>query len=73
MLVIQRTTGEKKSLVNGVTMELTALAFIHNGSTFIPLRFIEEATGEDIICNANRAGRKQNKLSPVEYRYQLIA
>lgn len=51
-LAVKLTIGDPKVLVNGVTKELTVPPLVHNGSTFIPLRFIGEATDKDVIWDS---------------------
>jgi hypothetical protein len=50
---ISMQIGSSSALVNGKTAELSLAPRIINGSTFVPLRFIGEATGRNVEWLAN--------------------
>lgn len=47
-LAIQLTIGSLKAVVGGDVVLLDAAAYIKNGRTLVPLRFIAESTGADV-------------------------
>jgi hypothetical protein len=47
--IVQLTTGSKKAKVNGQEKELKVEAQLINGYTYIPLRFVGEALGDEVI------------------------
>lgn len=60
--------GSTSALVNGKTTELSLAPRIINGSTFVPLRFIGEATGRDVEWQANiRAIRIDTTFKSIVY------
>jgi serine protease Do len=51
--VITLQIGSKKALKNGSSITLDVPALIVNGRTMVPLRFVGEAFGYEVIWNAN--------------------
>jgi hypothetical protein len=47
-LVIKLVLGQKKATVNGKQIDLPIAPSMINGTTFIPLRFVGEASGKDV-------------------------
>ncbi|WP_276353976.1 stalk domain-containing protein [Cohnella caldifontis] len=52
-LTIDLTVDQRQAKVNGKTATLAVAPIIKNGSTFVPLRFISEATGLQTIWDGN--------------------
>ena len=49
--VILITIGEDTAYVNGTAVKLDAAAFVENGRTYLPLRFISETLGAQVVWN----------------------
>ncbi|WP_430076401.1 signal peptidase I [Paenibacillus ferrarius] len=47
-LKVQMQVGSRKAYINGVEKELPAAPLLVNGSTFVPIRFLGEASGGDV-------------------------
>ena len=58
---IKIPVGAKKATVNGKSKELDAPAYVENGRTFTPLRFISEALGAIVEWNGNTQAVKITK------------
>ncbi|WP_162463194.1 stalk domain-containing protein [Paenibacillus psychroresistens] len=54
-LTIQFKIGDKFALVNGVQTALSNPPELRNGNTFVPLRFISEATGSSVKWNGKNS------------------
>ncbi|MGM0883294.1 MAG: stalk domain-containing protein [Bacillota bacterium] len=52
-LMINLTIGQSMAMVNGESKKLAVAPQIRNNSTYVPLRFIGEATGRKVIWDAN--------------------
>lgn len=48
---VEITIGSEKAMVNGEEVELDSPAFIENGRTYTPIRFISEALGANVNWN----------------------
>ncbi len=46
---IELTVGESTAYINGKAVELAQAPILHNNTTFVPLRFIGEASGKTVI------------------------
>ncbi len=51
-LTVKLNYGSEKATVNGIAKTLTAPLGMVNGSIYVPLRFLSEATGADVKWNA---------------------
>ena len=49
--VILITIGADTAYVNGTAVKLDAAAFVENGRTYLPLRFISETLGAQVAWN----------------------
>lgn len=66
-LSIQLQTGSKKANVNGTVKQLATAPKTINGVTFVPLRFVSEATGNSVKWNAaSRAVEITKTVSSVD-------
>ena len=45
------TIGQEFAMVNGEAVQLDAPAYIENGRTFLPLRFVTENLGAEVVWN----------------------
>ncbi|MDQ0918975.1 stalk domain-containing protein [Paenibacillus sp. V4I5] len=45
--------GQEEADVNGITTSLPTAPFLNQGYTFVPLRFVGEATGRKVLWDAN--------------------
>ncbi len=52
-VVIEIFIGQPFALVNGNPVQLDAAAFIENGRTYLPLRFVAEVLGATVLWDAN--------------------
>ncbi|MBD0383632.1 stalk domain-containing protein [Paenibacillus sedimenti] len=50
---LKLTLGQNEALVNGIASELPASPFLNQEYTFVPLRFVGEATGRKVLWDAN--------------------
>lgn len=50
---LQLTVGHTMSQVNGESVELPVAPFLQDGNTFVPLRFVGEATGLKVLWDEN--------------------
>ncbi|RTE09488.1 signal peptidase I [Paenibacillus whitsoniae] len=51
-LKVQMQMGSRKAYINGVEKELPAAPLLVNGSTFVPIRFLGEASGGDVTWDS---------------------
>ena len=57
-IFIEVPVGKQTVLVNGEPMKLEQAAFVEKGRTYLPLRFVSEALGEEVIWDAkNKTAR----------------
>ncbi|WP_274364967.1 stalk domain-containing protein [Paenibacillus thermotolerans] len=47
------TLGKTKTSINGASIDLPVAPYLDNGNTFVPLRFVGEATGRKVLWDAN--------------------
>jgi hypothetical protein len=52
-MLLQLTLGKSNAVVNDSTSKLPTAPFLNNGYTFVPLRFIGEATGLKVLWDIN--------------------
>ncbi|KIL38636.1 hypothetical protein SD70_25025 [Gordoniibacillus kamchatkensis] len=50
---LQLALGQTSAVVNGSASELPTAPFLNNGYTFVPLRFVGEATGRKVVWDPN--------------------
>jgi hypothetical protein len=50
---LRLTLGQTEAFVNDVSTELPTSPFLNQGYTFVPLRFVGEATGRKVLWDAN--------------------
>lgn len=64
-ITVRIPIGSTKPMVNGVTKEISVAAEIINGRTYIPLRFVGEALGDEVIWNATNRSVEINRKQTV--------
>jgi ketosteroid isomerase-like protein len=50
-LVIKLKIGSNRASINGIVKQLTTAPLISGGTTYVPLRFVGEATGASVVWN----------------------
>lgn len=69
-LVVKLQVGSKQASVNGVLKKLTSAPKMINNVTYVPLRFVGEATGNDVKWDAKQQtvliSTKQQAVDPAE-------
>ncbi|GIQ71491.1 copper amine oxidase N-terminal domain-containing protein [Xylanibacillus composti] len=50
---VELTVGESEAYINGKAVELSQAPILYNNNTFVPLRFIGEASGKTVLWNSD--------------------